>query len=131
MERVHDRKRIGWLMAGGAGLALLAGVSAPTRAQVSAPVPTSSTACTAALAVNWPEKGTRIERANPVGAGLINGDMIPAHCDLYGIMHEHKGVDGQDYAIRFHMRLPEAWNGRFFFQGGGGPMARSAMRWAE
>lgn len=122
MDRVHDRKRIGWLMAGGAGLALLAGASGPGQAQVNPPtaMPAPTHACSAALAVGWPDRGTRIERATTVAAGLINGDMIPAHCDLYGIMHEHKGVDGQDYAIRFHMRLPEAWNGRFFFQGGGG-----------
>lgn len=35
-------------------------------------------------------------------------------------MHERVGVDGQHYAIRIHLRLPGRWNGRFFFQGGGG-----------
>ncbi len=35
-------------------------------------------------------------------------------------MHERIGVNGQHYAIRFHLRLPDNWNGRFFFQGGGG-----------
>ena len=45
---------------------------------------------------------------------------LPAHCDLTGVMQERKGVDGQDYAIRFHLRLPDDWNGRFFMQGGGG-----------
>jgi feruloyl esterase len=35
-------------------------------------------------------------------------------------MHERLGIAGQHYAIRFHMRLPTDWNGRFLFQGGGG-----------
>jgi feruloyl esterase len=29
-------------------------------------------------------------------------------------------VDGKPYAIGFHLRLPDNWNERFFFQGGGG-----------
>ncbi|MDO6414724.1 tannase/feruloyl esterase family alpha/beta hydrolase [Sphingomonas sp. BIUV-7] len=45
---------------------------------------------------------------------------MPAHCEIFGILGEHHGVDGQDYAIRFHLRLPDDWNGRFLFQGGGG-----------
>src|SRR4030095_869130 len=28
--------------------------------------------------------------------------------------------NGQRYAINFRLRLPLAWNGRFFFEGGGG-----------
>lgn len=35
-------------------------------------------------------------------------------------MHERTGIDGDPYAIRFHLRLPADWNGRFFFEGGGG-----------
>lgn len=29
-------------------------------------------------------------------------------------------VDGKAYAIGFEMRLPNAWNGRFFYQANGG-----------
>ncbi|WP_368731418.1 tannase/feruloyl esterase family alpha/beta hydrolase, partial [Escherichia coli] len=29
-------------------------------------------------------------------------------------------VDGKSYAIGFEMRLPTAWNGRFFYQANGG-----------
>jgi feruloyl esterase len=35
-------------------------------------------------------------------------------------MNERIGVNSQHYAIRFHLRLPTDWNGRFFFEGGGG-----------
>ena len=45
---------------------------------------------------------------------------MPAHCEILGKLQERAGAHGQTYAIRFHMRLPQAWNGRFVFQGGGG-----------
>jgi len=45
---------------------------------------------------------------------------LPEHCEVIGVMRERKGSDGQTYAVRFHLRLPSAWNGRFLFQGGGG-----------
>ena len=44
----------------------------------------------------------------------------PAHCEILGKLQERKGANGQTYAIKFHLRLPTDWNGRFFFQGGGG-----------
>jgi len=46
--------------------------------------------------------------------------VLPSHCEINALMHERVGADGQNYAIRFHLRLPIAWNGRFVFQGGGG-----------
>ncbi len=45
---------------------------------------------------------------------------VPDHCEIQGIAQERTASDGQQYAIRFHLRLPFAWNGRFLFQGGGG-----------
>jgi len=45
---------------------------------------------------------------------------LPAHCEVVGRLNPHTGVDGQAYAIRFHLRLPLHWNDRFYFQGGGG-----------
>jgi feruloyl esterase len=44
---------------------------------------------------------------------------VPEHCEVLGRINERIGADGQRYAIQFHMRLPSAWNGRLFFQGGG------------
>ncbi len=43
-----------------------------------------------------------------------------AYCLIKGQMFKRKGADGQNYAIGFEMRLPVAWNGRFFYQGNGG-----------
>ena len=45
---------------------------------------------------------------------------LPEHCEIVGKLNERAGVNGQRYAINFRLRLPTAWNGRFFFQGGGG-----------
>lgn len=79
----------------------------------------------------WPEQGTRITAsgfraagpapAQPGPPGMAPPPVtLPAHCEVTGTMRERQGVDGQRYAIRFHLRMPEAWNGRFFFEGGGG-----------
>ena len=43
-----------------------------------------------------------------------------AHCEIIGNINPRTGVDGKAYAISFHLRLPNTWNGRFYFQGGGG-----------
>jgi feruloyl esterase len=45
---------------------------------------------------------------------------LPEHCEVLGRMNERTGVNGQSYAIKFHLRLPSEWNGKFFFEGGGG-----------
>ncbi len=42
------------------------------------------------------------------------------HCEVIGYIDPRTGIDGKSYAIGFHLRLPDAWNGRFYFQGGGG-----------
>jgi len=44
----------------------------------------------------------------------------PGHCEVLGKINERTGINSQHYAIRFHLRLPAAWNGGFFFEGGGG-----------
>ena len=43
-----------------------------------------------------------------------------AHCEVIGKIDPRTGVDGKSYAIGFHLRLPDNWNERFYFQGGGG-----------
>src|SRR4029453_930421 len=45
---------------------------------------------------------------------------LPEHCEVLGKMNERDGATGQLYAINSRLRLPLAWNGRFFFEGGGG-----------
>ena len=66
---------------------------------------------------------TTISASTDVGAGAltVGGQAVPAHCQVTGAMFARTStVDGNSYAIKFEMRLPLAWNGRFFHQGNGG-----------
>jgi len=66
---------------------------------------------------------TVITGATTVAAGTLSvaGQPVAEHCRVIGKAHEHVSpVDGKTYSIQFEMRLPKAWNGRFFHQGNGG-----------
>ena len=56
-------------------------------------------------------EGARIEPAKA---------PFPEHCLVHGIIEKRTGVDGRNYGMRFELRLPANWQGRFLFQGGGG-----------
>jgi hypothetical protein len=45
---------------------------------------------------------------------------LPAYCRLDGVIDRRIGASGVTYGIGFALALPETWNGRFLFQGGGG-----------
>ncbi len=66
---------------------------------------------------------TTIAATTEVAAGTltVGGQPVPAHCRVTGSMFQRVGaIDGANYSIDFEMRLPLAWNGRFFHQGNGG-----------
>ena len=44
---------------------------------------------------------------------------IPSNCRADGVMDQRVGVDGKSYAIGFAIAMPDRWNGRLLFQGGG------------
>ena len=48
------------------------------------------------------------------------GEGLPEHCVLRARVDDRTGSDGKPYAIRFEMRLPTVWSGRFLHQGNGG-----------
>jgi feruloyl esterase len=54
------------------------------------------------------------------GRGFGPARTLPPHCHVRGSFEHRTGIDGRDYAIQFAINLPDNWNGRFFFQGGGG-----------
>src|SRR5215813_3121340 len=58
--------------------------------------------------------------ANAARPAQGNVAAMPEHCEVLGKINERIGANGQKYAINFHLRLPAAWNGKFFFEGGGG-----------
>lgn len=63
--------------------------------------------------------GTTIPPPYP-GAAAIG--PLPAHCLVHGVINRRKGVDDQEFGIGFALGLPQpdAWNGDFMMQGGGG-----------
>ncbi|MBS0447484.1 MAG: tannase/feruloyl esterase family alpha/beta hydrolase [Proteobacteria bacterium] len=75
------------------------------------------------LATKFTYANTTITAANAIPAGTLTvaGQPVPAHCQLTGSMYQRVSpVDGNSYAIGFEMRLPNAWNGRFYYQANGG-----------
>lgn len=78
-------------------------------------------ACEGLLA-GFRHEQTQIDAVTAVAEGTLKqgAQPMPAHCLVKGSMHKRKGSDGRDYAIGFEMRLPQAWNGRFYYQGNGG-----------
>jgi tannase/feruloyl esterase len=57
----------------------------------------------------------------PAGpGGGASATKLPAYCRLDGVIDRRTGAAGATYGIGFALALPENWNGRFLFQGGGG-----------
>ena len=111
--------------------------------QLSAATGASLSSCTQ-LATAFQFANTTITSAESVPSGTLTwgGSAIGAHCLVKGEMYRRTSPqDGKSYAIGFEMRLPNAWNGRFFYQanggidgsvatalGGGGPMPTTALQ---
>lgn len=79
------------------------------------------------LASRFSFAGTMITAANAIASGALTvaGTPIAAHCQVTGTMNPRtSAVDGKMYAIGFEMRLPNAWNGRFYYQANGGTDGR-------
>jgi pimeloyl-ACP methyl ester carboxylesterase len=69
-------------------------------------------------AVLNPRSEPKVDPAAPPWMGPV--PAMPEHCEVIGVMRERTGADGQHYVVKYHLRLPLDWNGRFLFQGGGG-----------
>jgi len=54
------------------------------------------------------------------GRGRGPGQLLPPHCHVAGSFERRTGADGKPYEIRFAINLPDNWNGRYLYQGGGG-----------
>src|SRR5690606_10171057 len=61
--------------------------------------------------------GGRVLSSDPPGTEPIT---LPPHCHVTGSFERRTGSDGKPYAIKFALNLPDNWNGRYLFQGGGG-----------
>lgn len=67
----------------------------------------------AATPARAPGTGPQAQAAQPAHA-------MPGHCRIQASFERRVGVDGAPYEIKLELRIPEAWEGRLLFQGGGG-----------
>jgi len=110
-------------------LAAIAGASlvSPAAAQN---VNRDAAACAALTSLQIPGLALSITKAGWVPAGSTSPGSqnpqappavpLPAYCRLDGVLDRRTGADGKSYGIGFALALPESWNGRLLFQGGGG-----------
>jgi feruloyl esterase len=114
-----------------AGLAFCAGAAhAESAPAAGAPIkPVRS--CSGFAGYTLASVGLQITKATPVPAaapGTVRPSSfgppiavaVPSYCLLEGTFERRTGSDGKPYAIAIALALPDAWNGRFLFQGGGG-----------
>jgi len=57
--------------------------------------------------------------AAPAGAPPVSF-RTPAYCRVDGLIGEHADAAGRHYGIHFAVAMPQSWNGRLLYQGGGG-----------
>ena len=106
------------------GLMLLSGSTVGAQTTRATPE-----ACAALMQLQVPGVALTVTRTEWLAAGApIPGGRggapvasnLPAYCRLDGAIDRRTGAAGVAYAIGFALALPENWNGRFLFQGGGG-----------
>lgn len=113
------------------GLPLLAALAsgALSSAAMCASAAPAAASCAALAKFTVPGHTIKIDKtANvPAGPGPAvrtgapgTAPMLPAHCRVDGVIDARTGRNGRPYGIGFALALPANWNGRFFFQGGGG-----------
>jgi Tannase and feruloyl esterase len=110
---------------------LAAGAAQAQRADTTATL-APAVQCSALVGLKLPgssmviEKATEVPQAPPgtveymPPAPMTVGVAIPRHCRAEGEIDKRIGAGGKPYAIGFAIALPNRWNGRFLFQGGGG-----------
>jgi Tannase and feruloyl esterase len=126
MRRTFQYLKVNTVLLTGSALALSAcgGSGEPPLPNLSAATPGTLVSCTD-LATKAVLANTTIASATLVAAGglAVTGvaTPMPEHCLVKGEMNRRtSAVDGKSYAIGFEMRLPTAWNGRYFYQANGG-----------
>jgi hypothetical protein len=58
-----------------------------------------------------------LQARRPGSGGSVE---LPAYCRVEGMIDQRTGADGKTYGIGFAVAMPDDWNGRFLFEGGGG-----------
>jgi hypothetical protein len=71
--------------------------------------------------ISYPNSAITAATLVAAGTLTIAGKPVPAHCVVTGtLLPRVSPVDAKAYGIRFEMRLPLNWNGRYFYQANGG-----------
>ncbi len=97
------------------------GGSPASSPPVVAQVPTFAQSCAALVGTQLANGKVSAATYKPAESNATNSALsTPNHCLVRASLNERTGVDGKPYAILFELRLPETWNKRFFYQGGGG-----------
>jgi pimeloyl-ACP methyl ester carboxylesterase len=122
------RAAIAFFLAGTAVVAF-SGASEPAEGE---PAIAPAVKCEALVGVGFSSSTIEIEKAEavperPAGSVQVRPPdpetvrvAIPSNCRAEGVIDRRIGADGKNYAIGFAIALPDRWNGRFLFQGGGG-----------
>jgi feruloyl esterase len=92
-----------------------------------AALPARSCASLATLTSELASDGLLVKDSHIVSAGRVPeseklyepSELLPEHCLLHGSFGSRVGVGGRSYELRFELRMPTNWNGRFLFEGGG------------
>lgn len=113
-------------------LSLLA-VDAAAQAPSASPVADPSARRCESAATRLKLDGFELAEAEYVPAGTSNRNVVqmsrnpavlamslPAHCRIKGSLEKRTGANGKPYAIALELRVPDEWNKRLVFQGGGG-----------
>lgn len=87
----------------------------------------AATPCAALKDFTLAGHAVEIQKAEQIAAGpgpdgppgAARADL-PAHCRVDGVIDRRTGRNGRPYGIGFAIAMPADWNGRFYFQGGGG-----------
>ncbi len=111
--------------------AVSVGILASSRAAAAPSVAAPGRSCGSLLHTVVPGTDltiTKAEEVPPAPAGTVSmgpgrGKLpvaLPAYCRVEGIIDAHTGPGGRSYGLTIALALPDDWNGRFLFQGGGG-----------
>lgn len=107
----------------GSALLLAGGLHADETPSRLAPATGARLASCARLATDFRFPHTTLTSVESMPSGSLEwgGRAIDTHCLVKGEMFRRTSPrDGKRYAIGFEMRLPNDWNGRFFYQANGG-----------
>jgi hypothetical protein len=80
----------------------------------------TSSKCAELLAFRIPGVTMVIDKAETVAAGGPEKATLFSHCQAEGVIDQRVGAGGKTYGMGFAIALPDNWNNRFLFQGGGG-----------